>query len=274
MDQYVDLIRDVLKMKKNLCICRKFNTLNKESLRQKSNPIYIDVWPLNFLIPESCTQLDSTSLFMLQLACILNMVSVWKKATVRVYLCSDNSDTVENMRRKTRLDDLLNQLRIQALTTLIPMEQVRDLLNRPIITESDLPHYQQSSTNFEILNVSDIYLKAANTLIKQHSENASLCFLYLPPPPTFKKPQSLNSTSIMNNSSLLNGSASSSNLLQEQYGLQNEIDLTHTTAFISTSQDTNNENNRKYLKILESLSDSLPPCLFVNGVSCVTSTHL
>lgn len=271
-DSYVDLIRDILKMKKNLCLCRQFNVLNKDNLRQKSNPIYIDVWPLNFLIPESCIQLDSTSLFMLQLACILNMVSVWKKATLRVYLCSDTTDNVENMRRKARLDDLLNQLRIQAMTTLIPMQSVRDLLNRPIITEADLPHYQQLGTSHEILGVSDIYLKAANILIKQHSENASICFLYLPPPPFFKKIQNPDNSRL--NNSTFNASTSSSNLMQEQYTEENEIDLTQTTAFINTTQDTNIENNRKYLRILEHLSDSLPPCVFVNGVSCVTSTHL
>lgn len=259
-------------MKKNLCICRRFNTLNKESLRQKSDPIYIDVWPLNFLIPESCIQLDSSSLFMLQLACILNMVSVWKKATVRVYLCSDNYDNYENMRRKSKLDDLLNQLRIQAMTTLIPMNSVRDLLNRPIITETDLPHYQLSGTSHEILNVSDIYLKAANLLIKQYSKNASICFLYLPPPPFLKKTPNPENSKL--NSSNLNPFSSNSNLLQEHYIEENKIESTNTTAFINTTQDTNVENNRKYLRILENLSDSLPPCVFVNGVSCVTSTHL
>lgn len=47
LDSYVDIVRDVLKMKKNLCLCRKFNSLNKDTLRQKSTPIYIDVWPVN-----------------------------------------------------------------------------------------------------------------------------------------------------------------------------------------------------------------------------------
>lgn len=298
LDAYIDLVRDVLKMKKNLCVGRRFNMLNKETLRQKTTPIYIDVWPvfkhffsqikslkifllifkilkLNFLMPESCTQLDSTCLFMLQLACILNMVSVWKRATVRVFLCTDNSDLTENSRRKSRLDDLLNQLRIHSLTSLIPMENVKNLLNRPVISESDLPHYQLASTNLEILNVSDIYLKAANQLIKQHSESASLCFLYMPPPPALKRHQNLNTSSLINDSSIFNGSASSSNLLQEQMvHQQQDLELNQTTAFITTSQDTNDDNNKRYMRILETLSDSLPPCLFVNGVSCVTSTHL
>lgn len=212
---------------------------------------------------------------MLQLACILNMVSVWKRATVRVFLCTDNVDPVENARRKSRLDDLLNQLRISALTCLVPMETVRNLINRPIISESDLPHYQQSTTSFEILNVSDIYLKAVNQLIKQYSESASLCFLYMPPPPPLKKTNlNLNASSLINDSSVFNGTASSSNLLQEHPEQEADIELSQTTAFITTSQDTNNDNNKRYIRILESISDSLPSCVFVNGVSCVTSTHL
>jgi hypothetical protein len=46
LDAYVDIIRDVLKMRKNLCICRKFDTLNKDVIRQKTTPIFIDVWPV------------------------------------------------------------------------------------------------------------------------------------------------------------------------------------------------------------------------------------
>ena len=41
---YVDIVRDVLKLKKNLRICRRFYSLNKETLKASPNPIYIDVW--------------------------------------------------------------------------------------------------------------------------------------------------------------------------------------------------------------------------------------
>ena len=212
------------------------------------------------MLPETCAQLDSTCLFMLQLACILNMVSVWKKATVRVFLCSDNLDVTENSRRKSRLDDLLIQLRIQALTCLVPMENVKNLLNRPVIPEGDLHHYQQSVTNLDILNTSEIYLKAANSLIKTYSDNSTLCFLYMPPPPPLQ-PHSA-STAFIN----LN--------LNEEKASSNSHNQFLDTALIPTALDNNKDNNKKYLKILETLGDSLPPCIYVNGVSCVTSTHL
>jgi potassium/chloride transporter 9 len=46
---FVDIIRDVLKLKKNLCVCRRFNTLKKEALKIKTTPVYIDVWPVRHL---------------------------------------------------------------------------------------------------------------------------------------------------------------------------------------------------------------------------------
>lgn len=253
LDVYVDIIRDVLKMKKNLVISRRLNLINKKELKAKTEPIYIDVWPMNFLLPEFCTSLDSTCLFMLQLACILNMVSVWKRATVRVFLCSDSQDAAENDRRKSRLDDLLNQLRIHALTVIVPMETTRNLISRPLIKEEDAIHYQTNFTNPEILNVSDVYLKGVNQMVKQYSEGASLCFMYLPPPPAPYKETTLDS-----------------NITQDE-SLLSESELERKPAFISTSEEN---QNKSYIKMLELISDSLPPCVYINGVNCVTSTQL
>ena len=36
--------------------------------------MYIDVWPMNFFSGDSNSVMDTTSLFLLQLSCILNMV--------------------------------------------------------------------------------------------------------------------------------------------------------------------------------------------------------
>ena len=47
LEGYVELIRNTLKLKKNLCIARKFNILSKETLLAKGRgQFYIDVWPV------------------------------------------------------------------------------------------------------------------------------------------------------------------------------------------------------------------------------------
>jgi hypothetical protein len=206
------------------------------------------------LIPESCSQLDSTCLFILQLACILNRTkSVWKKAQLRVFLCTDTSDVVEIGRRKSRLDTLLNQLRITATTTFVPFDRVKQLLNRPFIDDYNLIHYQQNSTtSLGILSASETYLKAANELIREYSGASTLCFLYLPAPPPLMFVDNENESTNNNDNK--------------------------TTAFLNetTSSTTNNDeiNNRKYMRILDILGNSLPPTMYVNGVTCVTSTQL
>ncbi len=183
-------------------------------------------------------------------------------------MCTESSDAAENARRKSRLDDLLTQLRIHATSFLIQMEHVKILLNRPTINEADLIHYQLSTTSPEILNVSDIYLKAVNQLIKEQSVNSALCFLYLPPPPPLQRSNSTNTTLFSNGASEKLASASTPNTSS----IQENTPLESSAALISTTQ--HNETNQKYIRMLEILSDSLPPCIYVNGVSCVTSTHL
>jgi hypothetical protein len=47
LDSYVDVVRNTLKLKKNLCIAKRFNILKKEELL-KGRSFYIDVWPVCF----------------------------------------------------------------------------------------------------------------------------------------------------------------------------------------------------------------------------------
>nr|CAD7431422.1 unnamed protein product [Timema monikensis] len=46
-------------------------------IRKSSSIEYIDVWPINLFQPDDNDPFDTTSLFMLQLACILKMVPGW-----------------------------------------------------------------------------------------------------------------------------------------------------------------------------------------------------
>ena len=74
---------------------------------------------------------------MFQLATILAMVKPWKTAAVlRVFLCIDAIN--ENaLRAHHRLDELLQQLRINAQTRMLAWENVTSLLCSPPSTNDD-----------------------------------------------------------------------------------------------------------------------------------------
>lgn len=110
------------------------NRLNSDSFcifslfPRNSSIKYIDVWPVNFLQPTDQDPFDTSSLFMLQLACIINMVPVWKNLHLRVFQCeniqNDSNLSIAETSGSTnefpksfnehKLRDLLNILRISA----------------------------------------------------------------------------------------------------------------------------------------------------------------
>ena len=92
LEEYVGIICDVLRMKKNVCICRHFNRLDKTVLSKNSNIKYIDVWPINLFEPTNNDPFDVVSLFMLQLGCIINMLPIWKNLHLRVFLCETENN--------------------------------------------------------------------------------------------------------------------------------------------------------------------------------------
>ncbi|XP_043251303.1 solute carrier family 12 member 9 [Colletes gigas] len=186
--QYVGMCSDVLKMKKNLCLCRNFHTLNKLQITKNSNLKYIDVWPVNFFQPTDQDSFDTTSLFMLQLACIINMVSTWKNLHLRVFHCeisdSNESPTISN---ELRIRKLLNMLRISASIKKIPNwgTQVRGLKGRSLIESRVETQYESGTENSDdiLSNVSRAYILSVNQLIRDHSSQTAIIFMYLPTPP-------------------------------------------------------------------------------------------
>lgn len=121
-DEYVSIISDILRMRKNVCLCRHFNRLNKTTIATSNHIKYIDLWPINIFDPSNENPFDMASQFMMQLACIINMSAVWKKLQLRVFLCETGDNEQQPFERPAeyRLNQLLHQLRIPATIHQIP----------------------------------------------------------------------------------------------------------------------------------------------------------
>ncbi|KAL0273450.1 UNVERIFIED_CONTAM: hypothetical protein PYX00_006110 [Menopon gallinae] len=174
--EYAGIVSDTFKMKKNLCICRYFQNLDKVQMSKKSKGTrYIDVWPINFFKPDPDDPFDTTSHFMFQLACILNMVPGWNNLHLRVFLCDHMTERLAV--NEIRLKQLLESLRIVATINKVPgwnachsMLLGGDVCSR-VSTE----------------NCNKSYLLRVNELIRSYSEKSSCLFLYLPP--EFNRPE-------------------------------------------------------------------------------------
>uniref|UniRef100_A0A7N8Y4V6 Solute carrier family 12 member 9 n=1 Tax=Mastacembelus armatus TaxID=205130 RepID=A0A7N8Y4V6_9TELE len=175
--EYVAIIADAMKMLKNVVLARYFNMFDRALVLspQSSSPgmgaVYVDVWPVNLLRPDSCSYVDTCSLFLLQLACILNMVRAWRKATLRLFLCVESGRSVRGSEEK--LGQLLKELRIKAQVYPVPWDQQVAL------------HWQrQGDFPSNATRLSDDYLSAVNMLILDQSHPPpAVRFLYLPRPP-------------------------------------------------------------------------------------------
>lgn len=177
---YVNVLRDVLHMTKNLCVARHFNKMDKEALSRGWNgqKKFIDVWPVDLQKPvETGLGWDNSSLFLLQLSCILSMSSRWRSyAKLRVFICVNSLQDMH--RRERQLKNMLDTLRIQAQSIVVPWDHV-------------VCHYQQptsSGSNGQItatpsIDLPTAYVSAFNDMIKRYSEEAAITLLNLPLPP-------------------------------------------------------------------------------------------
>jgi len=186
--EYVSLISDILRMKKNACVCRHFQSLDKASVAIQGRYKYIDVWPVNFFNPKSEDPFDTSSLFMLQLACIIQMVNGWKHLKLRVFLCdgrtshiTDLTDFRNQRSNENRFKQQLHLLRISASIHQVPewSRLLASLRGGCVL---------QTSEEVQVVadNIARAYLQNVNEIIRQNSEQTALTFVYLPPPPRVK----------------------------------------------------------------------------------------
>merc|ERR1711936_16367 len=134
-EDYVGIIQDCLKLQKNVGLCRNFQQLDRTEVFSSELKFrvragrkrYLDVWPVNLLSPTDTDVADNTSLFMFQLACIVNMVPKWRNHRLRVYMCASGADV--NVGSKEReLQRLLEVLRIKAEIIVLVWDHVSSLL--------------------------------------------------------------------------------------------------------------------------------------------------
>uniref|UniRef100_A0A673YA29 Solute carrier family 12 member 9 n=1 Tax=Salmo trutta TaxID=8032 RepID=A0A673YA29_SALTR len=176
--EYVAVIADAMKMLKNVALARYFHQFDRTSTISSSPgkcALYVDVWPVNLLRPDSSSYVDTCSLFLLQLACILNMVRAWRHARLRLFLCVEEGRSLRGSEEK--LGQLLKELRIKANV------EEGGLGKRGLFEEKEGGDYVNSFPS-NATRLSDEYLSAVNRLIlEQACPPPAVRFLYLPHPP-------------------------------------------------------------------------------------------
>uniref|UniRef100_W5N7I6 Solute carrier family 12 member 9 n=1 Tax=Lepisosteus oculatus TaxID=7918 RepID=W5N7I6_LEPOC len=207
-DEYVSIIADAIKMQKNVCLARYFFQLEVERERglggwrrgREREKGSIDVWPLNLLRPESSGFVDVCSLFLLQMACILNMATGWRRARLRIFLCVESESGDQGwMAKEEKLRELLGKLRIRATIRIVDWDTVARLHwgKKPRAATpgaggggqgadfdgSSLATAPSAACATLPGPVSDDFLSALNRLLRENSGDAVVRFLYLPCPP-------------------------------------------------------------------------------------------
>lgn len=208
-DEYVSVIADALKMGKNVSLARYFNQFSRVEilgpgqkvggLRTRTGP-YVDVWPLNLLQPDNCGYIDTCSLFLLQLACVLQESWGWNQTRVRLFLCVESGwGLKEGEEDKLRM--MLKELRISAEVQMVAWDQVVALHwhrrgqsetgneeRRGRFEERNEGQKEEDDSSQRFLSnaalPTDEYICAVNNLIRQHEgPPPAVRFLYLPRPP-------------------------------------------------------------------------------------------
>ncbi|KAL0973357.1 hypothetical protein UPYG_G00202410 [Umbra pygmaea] len=205
--EYVSVIADAMKMSKNVALARYFHQFDRASTLSSAGKgaLYVDVWPVNLLRPDSSSYVDTCSFFLLQLACVLNMVRDWRHARLRLFLCVEEGRSLRGPEEK--LGHLLKELRIKANVYTVPWDQQVALhWQRQSGTDKRPPFQPQigedvlevekefleeegdddfvNSFPSNTTRLSDEYLSSVNSLIlEQACPPPAVRFLYLPRPP-------------------------------------------------------------------------------------------
>lgn len=243
--EYVQILSDVLCVKKNLGICRHFHKLNMVDVNRKSPALkFIDVWLVDLLKPCREEPFTVRSLFTLQLAAVVRSARGWQHFKLRIFYADipppsplyiheegntrplgsnsvdPNIPTLASGRpAHDRLEELLKLLRINATVHKVSWPRFDDYrwTGDSSPQECDFSQYNKIPLN---------YIESVNRIIQEFSSNkTAVTFIQLPAPPQ---------------------------------GHRNEI----------------NNPSEQYLKVLDGFTKELTPTILVRGLKSVTSTSL
>lgn len=134
--------------------------------------------------PNENDAFDTTSLFMMQLACIVNMVQQWSNLILRVCITEDSShgsfsSSVSSQVHYDRLKHLLKKLRISA--------EIYPVNNGGNLTESqNTSNPERYLKRWVLVYINSICyficIFSVNELITSNSSNTVITFIYLPSP--------------------------------------------------------------------------------------------
>ncbi|CAB1326057.1 unnamed protein product, partial [Coregonus sp. 'balchen'] len=79
-------------------------------------------WPLNLLHLDSCGYVDTCSLFLLQLVCVLHESQAWRCTRLRLFLCTEHGRW--SLRQEAKLLLMLTALRISAEGQMVAWDHV------------------------------------------------------------------------------------------------------------------------------------------------------
>lgn len=194
-EEYVSIIADAVRMGKNVVLARYFNEFEREKVLGLGKKIaspqtgagpFVDIWPLNLLQPDNHGYVDICSLFLLQLACVLQETRSWKQARLRLFLCVEAGGSLQE-KEETKLRMMLKELRISAQVQMVSWDQVVALHWRRregshcgnLAGRDDIKVFPNNAAL-----LTDEYIIAVNNLILHHGEpKPAVRFLYLPRPP-------------------------------------------------------------------------------------------
>lgn len=178
--QFVTILEDLLKLKKNFLLFRNFQKLDYgdwfrsgtfRTLTRNNSIVYCDVWLVDFLGPmNDSTFEDTISEFILQMAFIVSKVKKWQKLTFRIIVRVSDAESEANKEVELRVKRKLAELRIKGIVLLMSMVP-------PTPSSEETPDFERIET------IPDSYINFMQNKIVEQSANTAISFVYLRKPP-------------------------------------------------------------------------------------------